>query len=137
MKVTTLGIDLAKSIFRVHGVDDRGAVVLRRQLARKQLLSVLANLPPCLIGMEACAGAHYWARELKKLGHTVRLMSPQFVAPYRKSQKKRRQRCGCDLRSSRASFNAICAGQESSPARRTSSSSNSFSAHQMAHSVGQ
>ena len=87
MKVTTLGIDLAKSIFRVHGVDDRGTVVLRRQLARKQLLSVLANLPPCLVGMEACAGAHYWARELETLGHTVRLMSPQFVAPYRKSQK--------------------------------------------------
>lgn len=87
MKVTTLGIDVAKSIFRVHGVDDRGIVVLRRQLTRKQLLPVLANLPACLVGMEACAGAHYWAREIEKLGHTVRLMSPQFVAPYRKSQK--------------------------------------------------
>ena len=87
MKVTTLGIDLAKSIFRVHGVDDRGTVLLRRQLARKQLLSMLANLPPSLVGMEACAGAHYWAREIEKLGHTVRLMSPHFVTPYRKSQK--------------------------------------------------
>jgi transposase len=87
MNVTMLGIDLAKSTFRVHGVDGRGTVVLRRQLTRKQLLPVLATLSPCLVGMEACASAHYWARELDKLGHTVRLMSPHFVAPYRKSQK--------------------------------------------------
>jgi transposase len=79
MKVTTLGIDLAKSTFRVHGVDGRGTVMLRRQLTRKQLLPVLANLPACLVGMEACAGADYWAREIEKLGHTVRLMSPHFV----------------------------------------------------------
>ena len=87
MKVTTLGIDLAKSIFRIHGVDCRGAVVLRRQLTRKQLLPFLARLEPCLVGMEACGGAHYWAREIGKLGHTARLMSPHFVTPYRKSQK--------------------------------------------------
>ncbi len=87
MNVATLGIDLAKSIFRLHGVDARGVAVLRRQVTRKQLLPFLARLSPCLIGMEACAGGHYWARELKKLGHTVKLMSPHFVAPYRKSQK--------------------------------------------------
>jgi transposase len=87
MKTTTLGIDLAKSIFRVHGVDGRGTVVLRRQLTRKQLLPFLARLSPCLVGMEACAGAHYWAREMERLGHTARLMSPHFVTPYRKSQK--------------------------------------------------
>jgi len=87
MKVTTLGIDLAKSTFRLHGVDGRGTVALRRQVTRKQLLPLLANLPACLVGMEACAGAHYWAREIEKLGHTVRLMSPHFVVPYRKSQK--------------------------------------------------
>lgn len=87
MKVTTLGIDLAKSIFRIHGVDVRGVAVLRKQLTRKQLLPFLAKLSPCLVGMEACAGAHYWAREIERLGHTVRLMSPHFVAPYRKSQK--------------------------------------------------
>ena len=87
MNVTTLGIDLAKSIFRLHGVDTRGVVVLRRQVTRKQLLPFLTRLSPCLIGMEACAGGHYWARELSKLGHTVKLMSPHFVAPYRKSQK--------------------------------------------------
>jgi transposase len=87
MKVTTLGIDLAKSTFRFHGVDGRGTVVLRRQLTRKQMLPFLARLSPCLVGMEACADAHYWAREIEKLGHTIRLMSPHFVAPYRKSQK--------------------------------------------------
>ena len=87
MDVATVGIDLAKSIFRLHGVDARGVVVLRRQVTRKQLLPFMARLSPCLIGMEACAGGHYWARELSKLGHTVKLMSPHFVAPYRKSQK--------------------------------------------------
>jgi transposase len=86
-EATTLGIDLAKSIFRLHGVDTRGTVVLRRQLTRKQLRPFLAKLSPCLVGMEACAGAHYWAREIERLGHTVRLMSPHFVTPYRKSQK--------------------------------------------------
>jgi transposase len=87
MKVTTLGIDLAKNIFRLHGVDCRGAVVLRKQLSRRQMLQFLARLEPCLIGMEACAGAHYWARELEKLGHTTRLMSPHLVKAYRKNQK--------------------------------------------------
>ena len=78
---------MAKSIFRIHGVDCRGAVVLRKQLSRKQMLQFLARLEPCLIGVEACAGAHYWARELEKLGHTVRLMSPHLVKAYRKNQK--------------------------------------------------
>jgi transposase len=87
MKVTTLGIDLAKSLFRIHGVDAREVVVLRKQLTRKQLLPFLARLQPCMVGMEACGGAHYWAREITKLGHAARLMSPHFVKPYRKSQK--------------------------------------------------
>ena len=87
MKVTRLGIDLAKSIFRLHGVDERGEVVLRRQVTRKQLLPLVAKLPPCLIGLEACAGAHHWAREFGQFGHTMKLMSAHFVAPYRKSQK--------------------------------------------------
>lgn len=87
MKATTLGIDLAKSIFRLHGVDARGVAVLRRQLTRKQLLPFLAKLSPCLVGMEAGPGAHFWAREISKLGHTARLMSPHFVKPYVKSNK--------------------------------------------------
>jgi transposase len=87
MKATTIGIDLAKSTFRLHGVDGRGVTVLRRQLTRKQLLPFLARLSSCTSGLEACAGAHYWAREIEKLGHKAKLMSPHFVAPYRKSQK--------------------------------------------------
>jgi transposase len=87
MKVTTLGIDLAKSIFRLHGVDARGVAVLRRQLTRQQLLPFLAKLSPCLVGMEAGPGAHFWAREIGKLGHAARLMSPHFVKPYVKSNK--------------------------------------------------
>ena len=81
MKATTLGIDLAKSILRLHGVDARGVAVLRRQLTRQQLLPFLAKLSPCLVGMEAGPGAHFWAREMGKLGHQARLMSPHLVKP--------------------------------------------------------
>ena len=87
MQVTTIGLDIAKSVFQVHGVDERGRVVLRRRLARGQVPAFFANLPPCLIGLEACAGAHYWARELTKLGHEVRLMPPQYVKAYVKTNK--------------------------------------------------
>ena len=90
MKITTIGIDLAKSVFQVRGVDERGKAVLRKQLKRKDVLSFFANLQPCLIGMEACGGAHYWARELAKFGHTVRLMAPQFVKAYVKTNKNDR-----------------------------------------------
>ena len=87
MNVTILGIDLAKAVFQVHGVDEHGRAVLSKRLSRKQLLPFLANVPPCLIGLEACSGAHYWARELQKLGHQVRLIAPQFVKPYVKGNK--------------------------------------------------
>lgn len=90
MKVTTVGIDLAKIVFQVHGVDERGKAALRKQLKRKDVVSFFANLPPCLIGMEACGSAHYWARKLSELGHTVRLMPPQFVKPYVKTNKSDR-----------------------------------------------
>ena len=90
MKLTTIGIDLAKSVFQVHGVDERGKAVLRRQLKRKDVMAYVANLEPCLIGMEACGGAHYWARKFSGLGHSVRLMAPQFVKPYVKSNKSDR-----------------------------------------------
>jgi transposase len=87
MTVTTIGIDLAKSVFQVHGVDSRGHAVLRKQLRRIQLQPFFANLPPCLIGMESCCGSHYFARQLEALGHTVKLIAPQFVKPYVKSKK--------------------------------------------------
>ncbi len=89
-KITTLGIDLAKTVFQLHGVDATGSVILRRQLRRTQVLRAVAQLPGCLIGMEACASAHHWARTFAKWGHEVRLMSPQFVKPYRKSDKNDR-----------------------------------------------
>ena len=87
MQITTIGLDLAKSIFQVHGVDATGQAVVRKSLRRSQMLPFFARLPPCLVGMEACGTSHYWARELIKLGHEVRLMPPQFVKPYIKSQK--------------------------------------------------
>ena len=85
--ITTVGLDLAKNVFSLHGVDDRGREVLRRTVRRGQLLAVVAQLPACLIGLEACSGAHEWARQFSALGHTVRLMAPKFVAPYRRGGK--------------------------------------------------
>ena len=87
MKITTIGIDLAKSSLSVHGVDERGKVALRKVMSRPRLLEFMANLPPCLVGMEACAGAHDLARRLIAMGHDARLMAARFVQPYRKSQK--------------------------------------------------
>ena len=88
MKITTIGIDLAKNVFQVHGVDERGKAVLKKQLKRHQVLPFFGNLlPPCLIGMEACGGAHFWGRRLQAQGHTVRLMASQFVKPYVKGNK--------------------------------------------------
>lgn len=87
MHVTTIGIDLAKNVFQVHGVDAQHKVVLVRQLRRKQMIEFFSQLAPCLVGMEACATAHHWARELTKLGHEVRLMAPAYVKAYVKRQK--------------------------------------------------
>ena len=87
MKIVQLGIDLAKSVFQLHGVDKTGKVVVNKSLRRSKMLTYFANLESCLIGMEACAGSHYWARELSLLGHEVKLMAPQFVKPYVKGNK--------------------------------------------------
>jgi transposase len=89
MAIVTVGIDLAKNVFAVHGVDDAGKPVLvRTNVARGKLLELIASLPPCLIGMEACSGAHHWARLFTAYDHTVRLMAPKFVTPYRLSGKR-------------------------------------------------
>jgi len=87
MNITTIGIDLAKNVFQVHAVNERGHAVLNKQLKRSQVMAFFANLPPCLIGMEACGSAHHWARKLQGLGHTARLIATQFVKPYVKSNK--------------------------------------------------
>src|SRR5471030_1503186 len=85
--ITTIGLDIAKSVFQVHGVAADGKVVIRRQLKRRYVLAFFEKLPPCLVGIEACASSHHWSRELKALGHTVRLMLPAYVKPYVKRQK--------------------------------------------------
>jgi transposase len=85
--ITTIGLDIAKSVFQVHGIDAAGNVIIRRQLKRRYVLSFFQKLPSCLIGIEACASSHYWSRELQALGHTVRLMPPAYVKPYVKRQK--------------------------------------------------
>ena len=86
-KVSIIGIDLAKNVFQVHGIDEVGEIVVRRQLRRNQVLKFFSKSPACLVGMEACATSHYWARELSKLGHDVRLMPPRYVKPYVKRNK--------------------------------------------------
>jgi transposase len=87
MEISTIGLDLAKSIFQVHGITDAGEVAVRKALRRSQVLPFFAKLPPCLVGMEACGTSHHWARELTKLGHEVRLMPPAYVKPYVKRGK--------------------------------------------------
>jgi transposase len=85
--ITTIGLDIAKSVFQVHGVDAGGQVVIRRQLKRRYVLAFFQKLPPCLVGIEACASSHHWSRELQALGHTVKLMPPAYVKPYVKRHK--------------------------------------------------
>ena len=79
--ITTIGLDIAKSVFQVHGIDAEGKVVIRRQLKRRYVLAFFQKLPSCLVGIEACASSHHWSRELQALGHKVRLMAPAYVSP--------------------------------------------------------
>ena len=109
MQPTIIGVDLAKSVFQVHGVDAHGKVIVTRRLRRDGVLSFFANLPACVVGMEACATAHHWAREISKLGHTVHLMPPQYVKPYVKRHKNDQAdaEAVCE-----AAQHALCANQE-------------------------
>jgi transposase len=86
-EVSTIGLDIAKSVFQVHGVDVEGAVVIRKRVSRAKMLEFFAALPPCLVGIEACPTAHHWSRRLQELGHTVRLMPPSYVKAYLKRSK--------------------------------------------------
>ena len=86
-EVSTIGLDLAKNVFQVHGADASGRVVIRKQLRRGQVLAFFSLQPPCVVAMEACSGAHFWAREIGKLGHEMRLIPPAYVKPFVKRQK--------------------------------------------------
>ena len=86
-EVSTIGLDIAKAVFQVHGVDGAGAVVIRKRISRMKMLEFFADLPPCLVGIEACPSAHHWGRELTGLGHTVKLMPPSYVKAYLKRSK--------------------------------------------------
>src|SRR5437762_2455984 len=86
-EVSTIGLDIAKSVFQVHGVDDDGTVVVRKRVSRAKVLEFFSTLPSCVVGIEACPSAHHWSRELRALGHTVRLMPPSYVKAYLKRSK--------------------------------------------------
>lgn len=129
-QVTTIGLDLAKRIFQVHGVDAAGAVVLRRQLKRRQIVPFFTKLPSCLIGMEACGTAHHWARTLQALGHTVRLVPPAYATLY----VRRNKTDPADAEASgEPAVDALCPGQKGSRLRNGGGASDTRAAHRAAH----
>jgi hypothetical protein len=123
--ITTIGLDLAKSVFQVHAIDEAGSVMMRKRLRRSQVLAFFAKIPPCLVGLEACGTAHHWARELIALGHEARLMPPNYVKAYVKTQQARRGRCRGDLRGGSASVDALRTGKNSRPTVGTDDASGS------------
>src|SRR6476620_10892952 len=109
-QASTIGLDIAKRVFQAHGADATGRVVFRKRLVRAKVLEFFAGQPPCLVALEACGGAHYWARELGKLGHTVQRIPPAYVEPCVKRQKMT-WRMLSDVRSGAAAGDALCAGE--------------------------
>ena len=107
-EVSTIGLDIAKSVFQIHGVDAGGAVVIRKRITRAKLLEFFAALPSCLVGIEACPTAHYWSRRLGALGHTVEAAAAELRKSLSEAQQKRRQRRCCDLRGGHAPVDAVC-----------------------------
>jgi transposase len=130
--VTTIGFDIAKSVFQVHGVDAAGQLVIRRQLKRRYVLAFFRKLPPCLIGIEACASSHHWSRELQALGHTVRLMPPAYVKPYVKRHKNDANRCRGHLRGSHQGQYAVRCNQDCRAAELPGAPSDAPSIHSSA-----
>ena len=121
--ITTIGLDIAKSVFQIHGVDGEGKIALRRQVKRSQVLGFFRKLQPCFVGIEACASSHYWSRELQALGHMVRLMPPAYVKPYLKRQKNDAADAeaipafaGTSLRGRAATEHAVRSDENSRPA---------------------
>src|SRR4026208_112185 len=110
-QISIVGIDLAKSVMQVHGVDAAGAVVVQRRLRRGQVMGFFARLPRCVIGLEACATAHYWGRELKALGHEVRLIPPAYVKAYVR-RNKNDAADGGDLRGGEPAIDAVCGAED-------------------------
>ena len=137
MQITTIGLDLAKNVFQVHGVDASGQVVVRKSLRRSQMLPFFAKLPPCLVGIEACGTSHHWARELSKLGHEVRLMPPAYVKPYVKRGKTDAADAESGLRGSDTTYDAVRACQVAGAAGGAVDAPDARSAGQAAHAADQ
>ena len=127
--ITTIGLDIAKSVFQVHGVDADGKVVIRRQLKRRYVLAFFQKLPPCLVGIEACASSHHWSRELQALGHTVRLMPPAYVKPYVKRQKNDAADAEAICEAVTRTKYAVCADQDARATKLADAASHPPSVH--------
>ena len=136
-EVSTIGVDIAKSVFQIHGVDADGTVVIRKRVGRAKVLEFFAELPPCLVGMEACATAHQWARELKKLGHDIAADAADLCQSLREARQERRSRCGGDLRGRDAAIDAFCADQERRAAERADAAPDAGSPDPPANSTDQ
>ena len=136
-KANTIGIDLAKQTFHLVGTDTKGKIVWRKKLSRKALMPFMAQLPPALIGMEACGGAHYWARQFRQQGHEVKLMAPQFVKPYVKSNKNDMRDAEAIAEAVTPADHALCAHQGSRPTRYPSIASRSGASNERTHRVSQ
>ena len=135
-EITTIGLDLAKSVFQVHGIDDAGGIVLRKRFRRRQVVGFFAGLAPCLVGLEACATAHYWERELRAVGHDVRRMPPQYV---KAMSSATRTMLPTPRRSARpsATLYALCPGEDGRAAICGADASSAGTAGSTAHHGGQ